>query len=125
MKCRSRASWNTKRRGSGARPTPSTYATAFAFCMSTDASTSRGGVLRSGSAPFRGAARPLSFAAAGAARSPRPARTASVENARIIWRPGTRAIRLVVVLRAEVRDQLLAAQVAERVLQLHQLDEEI
>src|SRR5690349_10040673 len=33
--------------------------------------------------------------------------------------------RLVVVLGAEVRDQLLAAQVAERVLQLHQLDEQV
>src|SRR5262249_51556165 len=35
------------------------------------------------------------------------------------------SLRLVVVLGAEVRDQLFAAQVAERVLQLHELDEQV
>src|SRR5215472_5131742 len=39
--------------------------------------------------------------------------------------PGPRHIRLVVVLQAQVRDQFLALQVAQRVLQFHQLDEQV
>ena len=34
-------------------------------------------------------------------------------------------LRLVVVFESEMRDHLFAAKVAERVLQLHQLDEQI